>query len=256
MAEIIKKTPEEIVAMRRAGQINGSVLHDIRTMLKSGVRAIDLDIRAEELIRERGGIPAFLGYRGFPGTLCISINDAVIHGIPDQRQLEPGDVVGIDCGVSVDGLYADSAITCIVPPATETDERLLLVTRRALDAGIVRVQPGQLLGNIQAAIQAEIERSGFGIVRELTGHGIGRSLHEAPDIPNYGRAGTGIKLRPGMAICIEPMVTVGSPNIFTDYDDWTIRTQDHSNGAHFEHTILINERGAEILTPVRPWPKR
>lgn len=256
MAEITKKTPDEIVAMRRAGQITGSVLHDLRAMLKPGLRPIDLDARAEELIRERGGEPAFLGYRGFPATLCISVNDAVIHGIPNNRPFEPGDIVGIDCGVRVDGLYADSAITIGIPPVSEVHERLLLVTRRALDAGIVRVQPGQLLGNIQAAIQAEIERSGFGIVRELTGHGIGRNLHEAPDIPNYGRAGTGIKLRPGMAICIEPMVTVGSPEIYTDHDNWTIRTQDGLVGAQFEHTLLINERGTEILTPLRPWPKR
>lgn len=256
MAEITRKSSEEMAAMRRAGQINGSVLYDLRAMVKPGVTPIDLDERAQELIRSRGGEPAFLGYRNFPAALCVSVNDAVIHGIPDTRPFEPGDIVGIDCGVRVDGLYADSAITVGIPPISDVHERLLLVTRRALDAGIVRVQPGQLLGNIQAAIQAEIERSGFGIVRELTGHGIGRSLHEAPDIPNYGRAGTGIKLKPGMAICIEPMVTVGSADIMTDHDNWTIRTIDGQVGAQFEHTILINDRGAEILTPLRAWPKR
>lgn len=255
MENITIKTKQEIAAMRRAGQITGSVLSELREMVRAGVRPTELDTTAAKLIRQRGGTSAFLGYRNYPATLCVSVNNAIIHGIPSDTPFASGDVVGIDCGVAVDGLFADAAITVAIPPVAPVAEKLLLVTRRALDAGIIRVTPGRLLGDIQAAIQAEIERAGFGIIRELTGHGIGRALHEPPDIPNYGRTGTGLKLRPGMAICLEPMVTVGSPAIVTDADGWTIRTVDGRPGAQFEHTILVTDTGAEILTPLRPWPR-
>lgn len=249
------KTSQEITAIRRAGQIVGSVLFDLAALVRPGMTGLELNATAQRLVAIRGGQPAFYGYNNFPAHICVSVNDAVVHGIPDDQPFKPGDVVGIDAGAVVDGYYADGAITLAVPPIHPKTQRLLAVTEAARAAGIRRATAGRHLGDVQAAIQATIETAGMGIIRELTGHGIGRQLHEPPEIANYGRVGEGPILRPGMTICLEPMVTLGAPDVFLDSDHWTIRTQDHSLGAQFEHTILITEAEPEILTLVRPWPE-
>ncbi len=254
MSHLIK-TPAQIEAIRRAGQIVGSVLYDLRSRLAVGITPRALDTLARQLIQERHGRPAFLGYHGYPNTLCISVNDVVVHGIPSEVPFAPGDIVGIDAGAISDGWYADAAITVGIGKISPGASQLLAVTERALAAGIARAVPGQYLGDIQAAIQRVIEEEKLGIVRHLTGHGIGRTLHEAPEIPNYGRPGTGLVLQPGMVLCLEPMVTIGDPRVTIDKDGWTIRTADHSLGAQFEHTLAITETGPEILTTLRPWPR-
>lgn len=248
------KTTEQVAYLRHAGQIVGSILADLQRLVAPGVRPIDLDQYAKKMIKERGGEPAFLGYEGFPATLCISVNDAVVHGIPSEKPLLAGDLVGFDAGAIVNGWYADGAITLALEPISSATHQLLEVTTRALTAGISRARAGAHLGDIQAAIQAVIEEAKLGIIRDLTGHGIGRDLHEDPQIPNYGRSGTGPLLKAGMVICLEPMVTLGKPDVFVDSDHWTIRTRDGSLGAQVEHTVLITEDEAEILTPIRPWP--
>jgi methionyl aminopeptidase len=224
-------------------------------MVRPGVQPTELDQFAREYIEAHGGQNAFLGYDGFPATICISVNDTVVHGIPGKEPFKTGDLVGIDAGAMINGLYADAAVTVGLLPITADAERLLEVTRLALEAGTKRALPGRHLGDVQAAIQAVIEAAGFGIIRDLTGHGIGSELHEEPQIPNYGRPSTGPVLKSGMTICLEPMVTLGKPAVFLDQDHWTIRTRDHSLGAQFEHTLLITEREAEILTQIRPWPR-
>ncbi len=254
MSQLIK-TPAEIAKIRQAGQIVGSVLADLAALVICGARPHDLDQYARETIRQRGGQPAFIGYQGYPATLCISVNNAVVHGLPTAKQFVDGDLVGIDAGAIVDGWYADAAITLGVGQISVKDQHLLTTTQEALQAGIVRARAGRRLGDVQAAIQRVIEAAGLGIIRDLTGHGIGRQLHEEPQIPNYGRAGSGLLLQKGLVICLEPMVTLGSPEIVLDQDRWTIRTLDGSKGAQFEHTILITDDEAEILTPLRAWPE-
>lgn len=246
---------EKVRAMSEAGRILGSVLYDLRKATAPGARPIELDRMAAELIAERGGEPAFQGYQGFPAHICISVNDAVVHGIPGPIPFEEGDIVTFDVGVRVRGYYADAAVTIGVGEIDPQVRELLRTTAKALDAGISKIFPGRRLGDVQAAIQAVLEEKHLGIIRELTGHGIGRSLHEPPNIANYGRAGTGIKLTHGMTICLEPMATLGEPAIAYDGDGWTIRTQDGSMSAQYEHTILVNRDGAEILTSIRPWAK-
>ena len=254
MSPSLIKSKEQIALMRQAGQIVGSLLYDLEKMVQSGICPSELDRYAREITKQRGGQPAFLGYDGFPATLCISVNDAVVHGIPDARPFLPGDVVGIDAGAIVDGWYADAALTVLIPPAPRHGEHLLQATQRALEAGIDRVHAGYHLGDVQAAIEQVIHEAGLGIVRDLTGHGIGQNLHEEPQIPNYGRPGSGPILRAGMTICLEPMTTVGDPTVYLDRDGWTIRTRDGSLGAQFEHTILVTDGEPEILTAIRPWP--
>lgn len=254
MSNLIKKSTE-IESIRRASQIVGSVLYNLEKVIKPGLTPLDLDQLAKKLIIDRGGTPAFLGYQGFPNTLCISVNDAVVHGIPTDRRFEEGDVIGIDAGAIVDGWYADGAITVGLSPQTPEVTALLTITEQALEAGILRARAGNHLGDIQASIQQAIEAAGLGIIRHLTGHGIGRQLHEPPEIPNYGRPQTGLILKAGMVLCLEPMVTLGSPDVYIDRDGWTIRTRDRSMGAQFEHTILVTQSAAEILTQKRAWPE-
>lgn len=251
----MKQFEDKIRAMSEAGRILGSTLFDLRKATVPDVRPIDLDQMAARLIRERGGEPAFAGYQGFPANICISVNDAVVHGIPGPIPLAAGDIVTYDVGVLVRGYYADAAITIGVGEIEPEIQELLRTTAKALDAGISKIFPGRRLGDVQAAIQAVLEEKQLGIIQELTGHGIGRTLHEPPNIANYGRAGTGIKLTKGMTICLEPMATLGEPAIAYDGDGWTIRTQDGSMSAQFEHTILVKLDGAEILTSIRPWSK-
>jgi methionyl aminopeptidase len=254
MSNLIK-TANQIESIRRASQIVGSVLYDLERVIQPGLTPLELDHMAKKMIIERGGKPAFLGYQGFPNTLCISINDAVVHGIPTSRPFEAGDVVGIDAGAIVEGWYADGAITVGLLPRTAATNSLLMITEQALEAGILRARAGNHLGDVQAGIQQVIEAAQLGIIRHLTGHGIGKQLHEPPEIPNYGRPQTGLILQAGMVLCLEPMVTLGSPDVYIDRDGWTIRTRDGSLGAQFEHTILITQSAAEILTQKRAWPE-
>jgi methionyl aminopeptidase len=243
------KTPQEIEKMRKSGKILSLALELMRENAKPGITTLELDKMAEKFIRSRGAVPACKGYEGFPGTMCISVNDEVVHGIPGNRKLKEGDVVSFDSCVLLDGWYSDSAITVIVGKEKHAiDKKLVDVTEKALYKGIEKAVVGNRLGDISAAVQEFVESNGFSVVREYTGHGIGRHLHEDPSVPNYGRKGTGILLKEGMTIAIEPMVCAGRYELYTADDGWTAKTLDHSNAAHFEHTIAITKNGPDILT--------
>ncbi len=243
------KTREEIEKIKKSGKILRQALELVKSKVKVGITTGELDKIAEEFIRSKGAIPACKGYEGFPGTMCISVNDEVVHGIPGKRKLKEGDVVSFDSCVLLDGWYSDSAITVIVGrPKTENDKKLVEVTEQALYIGIEEAVAGNRIGDISAAVQEFVEKNGFSLVREYTGHGIGRHLHEDPSVPNYGKKGTGMILKEGMCIAIEPMVCAGDYRLYTAEDGWTAITVDHSNAAHFEHTIAITKNGPEILT--------
>lgn len=244
------KTPQEIEAMRASGKILATVLQTLKQRVEPGMSTKDLaDIAAEEL-KKLGGDPSCLGYEGFPDVLCTSVNDEVVHGIPrTDLILKNGDIIGLDLGVGYNGMITDGAITVVVGKTGSTrTKELLRDTETSLLAGIEEVRDGVPIGTVSAAIQAELEKKKYGIVRELVGHGVGHELHEEPDVPNYGRAGHGPLLRAGMTIAIEPMATLGGREIMVDSDQWTIRTRDGSLAAHFEHTVLVTEDGYEILT--------
>jgi len=223
-------------------------LQMVGSHIKSGVTAVELDQLAEDYITAQGARPAFKGYYGFPATLCISLNDEVVHGIPNERKLQDGDLVSVDCGAEKDGYYGDHAITFTVGSITEEQQRLVDVTRESLEKGIAQAVPGNHLYDIGHAVQEFAEAAGYGVVRQLVGHGIGTQLHEEPQVPNYGEAGTGPRLKPGMVIAIEPMITEGSYDIYTGDDGWTVYTADGKLAAHFEHTIVITDDGPEILS--------
>ncbi len=243
------KTREEIEKIKKSGKILRQALELVKSKVKVGITTGELDKIAEEFIRSKGAIPACKGYEGFPGTMCISVNDEVVHGIPGKRKLKEGDVVSFDSCVLLEGWYSDSAITVIVGrPKTENDKKLVEVTEQALYIGIEKAVAGNRIGDISAAVQEFVEKNGFSLVREYTGHGIGRHLHEDPSVPNYGKKGTGMILKEGMCIAIEPMVCAGDYGLYTAEDGWTAITVDHSNAAHFEHTIAITKNGPEILT--------
>jgi methionyl aminopeptidase len=213
-----------------------------------GARVFDLDKMAEDFILSQGARPAFKGYMGFPATLCVSIEDAVVHGIPGKEILTDGQIVGIDCGAELDGYYGDHAKSFAVGSINPDKQKLLTVTRESLMKGIEQAKPGNYVGDIGSAVQVHAERHGFSVVRELVGHGIGTELHEEPQIPNYGRAKQGYKLRAGMCIAIEPMINAGVKEVYTAQDGWTILTKDGKVSAHFEHTIAITENGPKILS--------
>jgi methionyl aminopeptidase len=243
------KGAEEIALMRRAGRVVWEILQEMAGMAKPGVSTLDIDRVAERLIREKGAKPAFKGYKGFPACVCISVNEEVVHGIPSKKRiLRDGDILSLDFGVVLDGWYGDSAITVPVGRIEPQAQRLIDVTRAAMHAGIEAIQPGARLHDIGHAVQALVERNGFSIVRDFVGHGIGRRLHEDPQVPNYGDAGTGPRLKPGMVLAIEPMVNAGSPDVQVLEDGWTAVTADGQLSAHFEHTVAVTERGHEILT--------
>ena len=212
-----------------------------------GVTTRELDRWAEETIRTAGGVPAFLNYRGFPATLCTSIDDVIVHGIPDDRPLEEGSIVGVDCGVIYKGYYGDAARTFGVGTISEEAERLLRCTREALEIAIEHVLPGGRLGDIGQAVQDHVEAAGYSVVREFVGHGVGTSLHEDPQVPNYGTAGKGPRLKPGLVLAIEPMVNVGGPEHRTDPDGWTARTADGTLSAHFEFSVAVTDEGPWVL---------
>jgi methionyl aminopeptidase len=244
------KGPEEIEAMARAGSIIAGLYREIPSRVVPGVSTLDLDRFAEGYIRDHEGAePAFKGLYGFPATLCTSVNEEVVHGIPaSRRKLATGDVVSIDCGVKLEGYFADAAITVPVGEIAEEVARLLEVTRRALHAGIEQARSGNRLGDIGAAIQAPADQAGYGVVRDLVGHGIGREPHEEPQVPNYGKRGRGMPLEPGLVLAIEPMFNLGTPNVRTLSDRWTVVTGDRSVSAHFEHTVAVTDAGPRILT--------
>src|SRR5579871_2980999 len=235
--------------MRRAGQVVREVLELVRGMVKPGASTYDLEKAAEARLKELGVKAAFKGYHGFPCVLCTSVNSEVVHGIPSpKRVLEEGDIVSVDFGVVVDGYYGDAAITVPVGNIDENAARLLKVTEKSLKAGIAAVKPGATLGDIGAAVQGVVESEGFSVVRDFVGHGIGINMHEEPQVPNFGEAGHGMKLRAGMVIAIEPMVNVGKPGVRVLKDGWTAVTDDGSMSAHFEHTVAVTDTGARILT--------
>jgi methionyl aminopeptidase len=250
---IMLKGPEEIEIMRTANVIVAEVLAELRASVRPGVTTLDLDRIAEELTRKKGAVPAFKGYsvagRVYPASLCASINDEVVHGIPSQtRALREGDIIGLDYGVIYQGYYGDSAITVPVGKVTPQAEELMRTTREALEAGIAAARPGRRLGDVSSAIQTHAESRRFSVVRDFVGHGIGKRLHEDPQVPNFGQADRGIRLREGMVLAIEPMLNVGGPEVELMEDGWTAVTSDGSLSAHFEHSVAIVEGGPYILS--------
>lgn len=246
---IILKSPEEIEKMRRAGRIVASTRQRVLAAVRPGVTTGELDAIAEEHIRSNDAVPSFKGYRGFPRSICASVNEELVHGIPGERVLREGDLLSLDFGAIWEGYHGDSAVSLFVGESTSDEaEKLVRVTGEALEAGISQVREGARLSDIGNAVQQVVEGAGFGVVREYVGHGIGQSLHEDPPIPNYGPPGRGPELRSGMALAIEPMVALGGWETRVLDDDWTVVTEDGSLCAHFEHTVAITDRGVEVLT--------
>lgn len=244
---MVLKTPGEIELMDQANRIVLKVLDEVGAIIAPGVTPRELDRLAERVIRGAGGVPAFLNYRGYPATLCISVNDVIVHGIPNDVPLTEGYIVGIDCGVLYKGYYGDAARTFAVGEVDDEAKRLLEVTEEALRLAVEQVRPGGRLSDIGHAVQRHAERHGFSVVREFSGHGIGTSLHEEPQVPNYGKPGKGPKLRPGLVLAIEPMVNAGKAGVRMDADGWTARTEDGSRSAHFEFSVAVTSSGARVL---------
>lgn len=244
---MVLKTPGEIELMDQANRIVLKVLDAVGAAIAPGTTPRELDRLAERVIREAGGVPAFLHYRGYPATLCISVDDVIVHGIPNDRPLREGQIVGIDCGVLYKGYYGDAARTFAVGEVDDEAKRLLEVTEEALRLAVEQVRPGGRLSDIGHAVQRHAERHGFSVVREFSGHGIGTSLHEEPQVPNFGKPGKGPKLRPGLVLAIEPMVNAGKAGVRMDADGWTARTEDGSRSAHFEFSVAVTSSGARVL---------
>ena len=242
------KTPREIELMREAGRIVGGLLKRLSSLVRPGMKTKDLDDAARVYLKNAGAEPAFLGYRGFPATICVSVNEEVVHGIPGERRVREGDLVSIDAGSLLHGFYADAATTVTVGAVSPSARRLADTTKRALDEGIAQAVVGNRISDISHAVQQVAEREGFGIVREFVGHGIGHALHEDPPIPNFGPPNVGPRLKAGMVLAIEPMVTMGSHEVQILEDGWTAITKDRSLAAHFEHTVAVTDHGPEILT--------
>jgi methionyl aminopeptidase len=245
---IIRKSPQEIEGMARAGAVVADTLALVAEHLEPGVSMLELDRLADEYIASRGGVPTSKGYKGFPAALCISPNAMVVHGIPNGYRAHDGDLISVDLGVTLDGLVADSAVTMPVGEIPPEAQRLLDVCQEALSAGIAEAQVGRRLSDISHAVQTTVEEAGFSVVRSLVGHGVGRSYHEDPQIPNYGPPGRGPLLQPGMTLAIEPMITAGRPEVFVHDDDWSISSADGSLAAHFEHTVAVTADVPRILT--------
>ena len=244
---ITKKSPQDLRKMRRAGRALAEVHQELTGAIRPGVRIRDLDALADQLIRERGGVPSFLGYRGYPGRICASVNEVIVHGIPDDRMLQEGDILSVDVGLTVDGWHADSAVTHGVGTISAEAQRLLDVTEASLEAGIDKCRPGAHLSDISHAIEKLVVREGFSVVREFVGHGIGRELHEDPQVPNFGPPGEGPVLEPGMVLAIEPMVNIGGWKTKTLKDGWTVVTLDGSLSAHFERSVAVTDDGPWVL---------
>lgn len=242
------RTDSEIELLRKAALLVGKTLGEVGKHIRPGIRTIELDRIAEEFIRDHGAIPAFKGYEGFPGSLCISVNDAVVHGIPGNYELRDGDIVSVDCGTILDGYVGDSAYTFTVGEVSEDIKLFLQRSKESLYKGIEQAVAGNRIGDIGYAIQSYVEQFGYGVVRELVGHGVGRKMHEDPQVPNYGKRGTGTKLSEGIVIAIEPMITFGKKDIIQERDGWTIKTRDRKPAAHFEHDVAVRNGKAEILS--------
>lgn len=242
------KSIEEIELIRQSSLLVGKTLAEVARLIRPGVKTIELDKVAETFIRDHKAKPAFKGYNGFPATLCISINDVVVHGIPGDQELKEGDLVSVDCGTLLNGFYGDSAYSFAVGEVSEEKRLLMERTKESLYLGIKVARAGNRIGNIGYEVQTYVESFGYSVVRDLVGHGIGTDLHERPEVPNYGKRGEGIMLKPGLVICIEPMINLGRRNITQDKDGWTIRTADNMPSAHFEHQIAITEGDPIILS--------
>lgn len=246
---IIYKSDEQIELIRESSLLVGKTLAEVAKLIEPGINPIILDKRAEEFIRDHNAIPAFKGYGGtFPNSLCLSVNDVVVHGIPGKEVLKDGDVITVDCGVLKNSYYGDSAYTFEVGEVAENVKQLLRVTKESLYKGIEKAVVGNRLGDVAFAVQEHAEKHGFGVVKELVGHGIGQNLHEKPEVPNYGKRGTGLKLMEGLVIAIEPMINMGKAAIWQLNDGWTIKTRDGMPSAHFEHTIAVKKGKADILS--------
>lgn len=245
---IILKKESDLAKMRVAGKILAWTLRIVGEEIKPGVTPKQLDELAERLIREKGGKPSFLGYRGYPAATCISVNNVVIHGIPDDNPLQEGDIIDLDFGVHKDGFHADSAWTFPVGTISKDAERLLNITEEAMWQGIAKAKVGSKVGEISSTVQKYVESNGYSVVRELVGHGIGKNLHEEPSVPNFGKPSSGALLREGTTICIEPMVNQGTHEVYTLDDGWTMLTKDGKLSAHFEHTVAVTRDGPEVLT--------
>lgn len=242
------KTAEDIQAIKASAEVLGKAHGEVAKRIKPGVKTKDLDKIAEEFIRDNGGSPSFKNYHGFPAALCISVNETVVHGFPGNYELKEEDIISIDCGVKLNGFHSDSAYTYPLPAASAEALDLLNRTYDSLFLGIEQAKAGNRIGDIGYAIQTYVEKFGYGVVRELVGHGVGRELHEDPEVPNYGKRGKGTKIVPGMVFAIEPMINMGVRNVVQERDGWTIRTQDRKPSAHFEHMVAIREEGTEVVT--------
>jgi methionyl aminopeptidase len=245
---ITRKSPEEIDCMRRAWRLVGYTLSRLVEAVRPGITLVELDALAEKEIRDGGGIPSFLGYHGFPATLCLSPNDWIVHGIPNGDVLQDGDILSIDCGAIVEGWHGDAAVTVPVGQVDEAGRRLIETTERAMWAGVAQVRAGNRLSDIGHAVEKVAVAPGYGVVREYVGHGIGTRMHEEPQVPNYGRPHRGLRLEVGLVLAIEPMVNEGGPETRVLDDGWTVVTRDGSRSAHFEHTVAITPTGPEVLT--------
>ena len=248
---IIRKSAQEIEGMARAGELVADTIALLGDHIQPGITTAELDRMAEDFIREHGGVPTSKGYRGFPAATCISPNAMVVHGIPGEHRVDEGDLISVDVGITLDGLVADSAYTFAVGEIDSEIRRLLDVGKRALDAGIERARPGNRVGDISHAVQQVVEGAGFSVVRSLVGHGVGRSYHEEPQVPNFGDAGRGPLLQTGITLAIEPMITAGRPDVFLHDDEWSISTKDGSLAVHFEHTVAITDDRPRVLTRAR-----
>jgi methionyl aminopeptidase len=242
------KSPREIEIMRRSGKITAKTLTTLMAAAKAGMTTRELDRIADESIRSMGGVPTFIGYNGYPSAICASVNDEVVHGMPGDRVLEEGDLLSLDIGTTLEGYVSDSAVTMAIGTPSPEAERLMRVTQECLMLGIAQMQVGNNLGDIGHAVQQHAEANGYGVVRALVGHGIGRKMHEDPQVPNYGNPGAGPKLRAGLVLAVEPMITEGTWQVETLEDGWTVVTQDGKLAAHFEHTIAVTDDGPKILT--------
>lgn len=244
---IALRDPDEVAAIAESCRVVHAILGEIRGRVAPGITTGEIDALAEQRLAELGAQPAFKGYHGYPACICISVNEEIVHGIPGSRRLQPGDLVSLDFGAVKDGWYGDAAVTVSVGEPTPVAARLMAVTAEALARGVAAARPGARLGDVGAAVQGCVEAGGFSVVRDFVGHGIGRALHEPPPVPNFGEAGTGILLRPGMVLAIEPMVTAGRPEVELLGDGWTAISADRTLSAHFEHTIAVTEAGPVIL---------
>lgn len=244
----LQKTEEEILKIKESSLLVGKTLGEVAKLIRPGVTTAQLDKVAEEFILSHGAVPAFKGYRGYPATLCVSINDEVVHGIPGNRVIKDGDIVSVDCGVYFNGYFGDYAYTFIVGEVDERVYKLVQVTYEALQLGIQQAVAGNHLGDIGSAIQAFVEKHGFSVVRDLVGHGIGKNLHEKPEVPNYGKKGKGMKLAENMVLCIEPMINLGAYDVYVASDGWTIKTRDRKPSAHFEHMVVVKPRQPEVIS--------